>query len=181
MVKNYDLGKRIDNLAKKITDPESEKIIHIDFESFSEAEKTLFRKTNEIVEEFLKTGNGDIPIEDMELIVKSLETKLRRITELYCYFAKKFLTLNESKEIADYFFNLHFYNFDADLTEIMAFVHTWTNEEKEEFLSFLKKNGAKIPRIRRKYSELNCQEVSTDQDSEELNNTNAQNQEMEGG
>jgi len=51
----------------------------------------------------------------------------------------------------------------------MAFVHTWTDKDKEEFLSFLKKNGAKIPRNPRKYSEPNCQEVSTSQDSEELN------------
>ena len=99
MVKNFVLAKRIDNLSKKITDPDTENIIHLDFESFSEAEKILFRKVNEIEEEFQKTGKEEIPIKNADLLLKPSEIILRRITELYCYVATTLLACGESKEI----------------------------------------------------------------------------------
>ena len=54
MVKNFGLAKRIDNLSNKINDPNPEEIIHIDFDSFSDAERILFQKVDEIEEEWQK-------------------------------------------------------------------------------------------------------------------------------
>ena len=79
MVKNFDLGKRIDNLSKKINDPNPEEIIHIDFESFSDAERILFQKVDKLEEEFKKTGNEEILLKNAELLLKPSEVILKRI------------------------------------------------------------------------------------------------------
>ena len=80
----------------------------------------------------------------------------------------------------DYFFKLHFYNFDADLAECLAHLRTWTDRDTEEFLLDLKEHGANFFRIPKGYSEPNYKEVSASQNLEELNQMNAQNQEKEG-
>jgi len=152
LVKNFDLGKRIDNLSKKINDPNPEEIIHIDFESFSDAERILFQKAAEIEEEWRKTGKEEILLKNAELLMKPSEVIFRRITELYCYVATTLLAGGQNKEIVDYYFRLHFYNFEADLSECLAHVRTRSEEDNEEFLSDLKQNGAFFFRLPRGYS-----------------------------
>ncbi len=44
---NLKLAKRINSLTEKINDNGNVAIIHFDFNSFSEAEKTLFRKSEQ--------------------------------------------------------------------------------------------------------------------------------------
>ena len=87
MVKNFGLVKRIDNLSKKINDPDPKEIIHIDFKSFSDAERILFQKVNEIEEEWRKTGDEQILLKNAELLLKPSEVIFRCVTELYCYVA----------------------------------------------------------------------------------------------
>ena len=87
----------------------------------------------------------------------------------------------QNKEIVDYFFKLHFYNFDADLAECLNHLRTWTDKDREEFLSELKEYGANFFRIPRGYNERNCKEISDLKDSNDLDEKNAQNQEKEGG
>jgi hypothetical protein len=181
LVKNFLLGKRIDDLSKKITEPNPEEIIHIDFNSFSEAEKILFQKTSEIEEEWQKTGNQDILIKNAELLLKPSEVILRRITELYCYVTPALLSGGQNKEIVDYFFKLHFYNFDADLAECLAHLRTWNDKEKEEFLSELKEYGAHFFRIPRGYNENNCKEISDLKESKDSDDKNDQTLKREGG
>jgi hypothetical protein len=181
LVKNFGLAKRIDNLSKKINDPNPEEIIRIDFESFSNAERILFQKVEEIEEEFKKTGNEEILLKNAELLLKPSEVILRRITDLYCYVATTLLAGGQNKEIVDYFFKLHFYNFETDLYECLTHLRTWTDKDREEFLSELKEYGAHLFRIPRGYNEDNCKEISELKDSKYLAEKSAQNQEKEGG
>ena len=164
MVKNFDLGKRIDNLSKKINDPNPEEIIHIDFESFSDAERILFQKAAEIEEEWQKTGKEEILLKNAELLLKPSEIIFRRITELYCYVATTLLAGGQNKEIVDYFFKLHFYNFEADLSECLAHVRTRSEEDNEEFLSDLKQNGAFFFRLPRCYSDKEVSDLINSKD-----------------
>ena len=168
MVKNFELVKRIDNLSKKINTPNPQEIIHIDFKSFSDAERILFQKVDKIEEEFKKTGDEEILLKNAELLLKPSEVILRRITELYCYVATTVLAGGQNKEIIDYFFKLHFYNFETDLSECLSHFRTWTDKDKEEFLSDLKENGAHMFRIPRGFNEDNCKEIAALKDSKDL-------------
>jgi len=100
---------------------------------------------------------------------------LRRITDLYCYVATTLLAGGQNKEIVDYFFKLHFYNFETDLYECLSHVRTWTDKDREEFLSELKEYGAHMFRIPRGYNEDNCKEISELKDSKDLDEKSDQN------
>ena len=84
-LKAWQLNRRVDGLSKELTDPGSGGIVHLDFESFSEAEKLLFRKVEEIEAEFLRTGTTENLEKSTELILKNFEVIMRRVTELYCF------------------------------------------------------------------------------------------------
>jgi hypothetical protein len=60
---------------------------------------------------------------------------------------------------------LHFLNFEADLTECLAHVRTWSDKDKEVFLLDLKKNGAFFFRVPRGFNDYN------DKGFSELNNS----------
>ena len=139
------------------------------------------KKSDKIEEEFKKTGDEEILLKNAELLLKPSEVILRRITELYCYVATTLLAGGQNKEIVDYFFKLHFYNFETDLYECLAHLHTWTDKDREEFLLDLKENGAKLFRIPRGYNEDNCRGIDVLSDSKELGEKKAQNQEKKGG
>jgi hypothetical protein len=87
----------------------------------------------------------------------------------------------QNKEIIDYFFKLHFYNFEADLYECLTHVRTWTEKDREEFLLDLKEHGANFFRIPRGFNEDNCKEISALKDLKDLDKKNSENQEKETG
>ena len=160
---------------KKINDPNPQEIIRIDFESFSDAERLLFQKVDEINEEYRKTGDQEILLKNAELLLKPSEVIFRRITDLYCHAATTLIAGGQNKELVDYFFKLHFYNFEADLAECLTRVRIWTDKDKEDFLSELKKYGAHLFRIPRGYNEYNCKELSELKDSKDLAEKSDQN------
>ena len=166
-MKPWQLNNKVNNLTKQLADPINPGI-KIDFNSFSEAEKLLFAKVDEIEEKYRQTGSEELLVENADLIFKNLEVILRRITELYCFAVPTVLGCDGTYEIVEYFFRLHFYNFQADLTECLAHVRkTWTEKDRQEFLSDLKQNGAPFYRIPRGFNEYNDKELG------ELNNSKA--------
>jgi hypothetical protein len=152
-LKAWQLKRRVDGLSKELSDPGSGGIVHLDFESFPEAEKLLFHKVGEIEAEFLRTGSTENLEKRMELILKEFEVVLRRVTELYCFAVPICLGSVVDREIAEYFFKLHFYNFEADLSECLEHVRTWSDEDRAEFVADLKKNGSMLFRIPRGFGE----------------------------
>ena len=166
-MKPWQLNNKVNNLTKQLADP-IRPGIKIDFNSFSDPEKLLFAKVNEIEEKYRQTGSEELLVENADLIFKSMEVMLRRITELYCFTVPMVLGCDGSHEIVEYFFRLHFYNFQADLSECLEHVRkTWTENDKEWFLSDLRQNGALFYRIPRGFNEYNDKELG------ELNNSKA--------
>jgi hypothetical protein len=151
MVRNFVLAKRMDNLAKKIVDPDTERLIHLDFESFSAEEKILIRKVDEMAEKYYQTGSGELLVENSDLIAKNLEILLNRVRDLYCYVVSTLLGYDQPKEVVEYFVRLHFCNFEADLTECLANVVKWSDKDREAFILDLRKNGAILFRIPREF------------------------------
>ena len=152
--------RRVEVLSEKLKDPTANGRIYLDFNSFSEAEKTLFRKVQEIEEEFQRTGNENLLLENADFILKPSEIIAKRVTELYCHVMTTILACDEKREIVDYFFKLHFYNFETDLVECLAHLRNWTDRDREEFMLDLKKNGTHLFRIPRGFDKSYCKELS---------------------
>ena len=158
-MKPCQIDNKVNNLNRRLSDPINSGI-KIDFNSFSEAEKLLFAKVIEIEEKYRQTDSEELLVENADLIFKSLEVMLRRITELYCFVVPKVLGCDGTYDIVEYFFKLHFYNFQADLSECLEHIRkTWTEKDREWFLSDLKKNGAPFYRIPRGFNEYNDKEL----------------------
>jgi hypothetical protein len=162
------LAKRVESLREKLKNNSSGDHICIDFDSFSEAEKLLFAKVDEIEEKYRQTGSTELLVENADLIFKNMEVILRRVTELFCYVAPMTLGCDGTKEIVEYFFRFHFYNFEADLSECLAHVRAWSEKDREEFLLDLKQNGAFLFRLPRGFNDYNDKRFSDLNNSKNL-------------
>ena len=176
---NLKLTKRIDGLSEKINADDNAPIIHLDFNSFSDAEKALFRKVEEIEYEFQKTGNIDVLLKNAEFMLKPSEILVKRTTELYCYVLPAILGYFQNRELVDFFFKLHFYNFETDLAECLEHLRTWTDKDTKEFLTDLKKNGIQLFRIPRGFDKDYSRELCDLINSKEIDEKNDQNQESD--
>ena len=134
---------------------------------------------NEIENEFQQTGNEDILLKNADLMLKPSEIIVKRTTELYCHALPTVLGYFENRELVDFFFKLHFYNFETDLAECLENIRTWTDKDKEEFLLDLKKTGTQLFRIPRGFDKDYCKELSDLINSKELDEKNDQSQEID--
>ena len=111
--------KRVENIAEKLKDPAANSLLRIDVNSWSEAEKALFQKGDEVIEEYRRTGNIDVLEKngDIDIIYKNIEVVWKRITDLYCYTVPKAINgiTGLNHEIVNYLFKLHFLNFEIDV------------------------------------------------------------------
>jgi hypothetical protein len=158
-LKAWQINRRVNRLSEQLADPIHTQI-KIDVNSFSEAEKLLFRKVDEIAEKYRETGSIGVLVENLDLVSKNLEVFLMRVRELYCYSVLMVLGCDETNEVVEYFFRLHFTSFEADLTDCLAQVGAWSEKERGEFLLDLRKNGPILFRIPRGFGDYDGKEFS---------------------
>ena len=168
-MKNYEKFWRLEKISEKLKDTTAGSLLHIDFDSWSEAEKVLFQKVDEIDEEYQRTGNQEILAKNGDLIYKNIEIMYRRIRELYCWVIPTAISGYTAidREIIDCFFQLHFMNFEIDFLQCVKHLHTWTQRDFDEFLCDLKKNGPFLYRIPRGFNESNSKEFDEKTKSKE--------------
>ena len=167
-MRNFEKFRRVEKISEKLEDTAAGTLVHIEFDSFSEAEKALFRKVDEINEEYNRTGNLQLLAENSDLIYKDLEIIHKRVKELYCYTIPTVMAGYSAidREIIDYFFQLHFMNFEADFLQCIKHLHTWTKNDIDAFLSDLKRIGPCYYRIPRGFNESNSEEFDENAKSE---------------
>ncbi len=166
-MKVLGLNRRVEGLIEKLKDPTVGSLVHLDFDSFSEPEKILFRRVDKIEEKYRQTGSLELLAEDVDLISKSLEVFLRRVRELFCCAVPGVLGGDGADEVVEYFFRLHFSNFEADLTECLAQVCSWSEKDREDFLLHLKKNGEVLFRVPRGSNDDELCDLNDSKDLEE--------------
>jgi len=152
-LKRWGLDKRLDGLSEKL-EPASSEGIRIDFDSFPEPEKQLLTKIIEIHRKYGHSPPDDVVEANKEFIFKAGEVIGWRVLELFMFVEK---TLLGGDEIEEWYFNLHFCNFLADLNECIQRVRKWPERDREEFLSHMKRDGMmdKVFRIPRGFNDHN--------------------------
>jgi hypothetical protein len=136
-MKSWQLDRRVDALSERLKSVSSD-VVRLDFDSFSEPEKQLFRKIWEIQEECGLNPPADVIEANRELTSKALEVVFRRVLELFLFAVPKAFCWDE---IEEWYFKLHFYNFFEDLEECLANVRNWSEKDREEFLKDMKESG----------------------------------------
>ena len=155
-MKNDQIIKRIEEIDKKLQDP-AQKPVLIDYESFSEAEKKLFEAVTKIEQQYQQTGNQSLIDENNAYFEKVIEVMYNRIRELYCNtlpIAIAGSTLLDF-DVINYYFKLHFLNFETDLNECLQNLARWTEKDQQEFVNDQKKNGTHYFRIPRGFNDHN--------------------------
>lgn len=140
-------------LSEKLK-PVSSDVIRLDFDSFSEPEKQLFRKIWEIQQEYGSSPPADVIEANKEFVFKASEVLSWRVLELFMFVIKELL---RHDEIEEWYFKLHFYNFFEDLAECLANVRKWSEKDREEFLGDMKRDNMinKVFRIPRGFNDRN--------------------------
>jgi hypothetical protein len=123
-------------LSEKLK-PVSSDVVKLDFDSFSEPEKLLFRKIWEIEEKYGFSPPADVVDTNVRLIFKAREVISWRVLELFMFVMKELLG---GDEIEEWYFKLHLYNFFEDLKECLTHVRKWSEKDREEFLDDMKQN-----------------------------------------
>jgi len=153
-LKSWHLNRRVDDLSEKLKPVSSDGIL-IDFDSFTEPEKQLFRKIWEIQEKYGSSPPADVVEANREFIFKAREVISWRVLELFMFVMKELLG---GDEIEEWYFKLHFYNFFEDLKECLKNVRKWSEKDREEFLRDMKRDGMinKVFRIPRGFNDRNA-------------------------
>ena len=135
-MKPWQLDRRVADLSEKLK-PVASDVVRLDFDSFSEPEKELFRRILKIQEEYGLNPPADVIEANKELTFKSLEVIFRRVLELFLFAVPKAFCWDE---IEEWYFKLHFYNFFEDLEECLANVRRWSERDRQEFLEEMKEH-----------------------------------------
>lgn len=139
-MKVSSLSDRVDELSEKIVDPPKERIARFDVGAFTEEEKVLFNKIDELRQ---KCGGELTP--DLNEEEKRLVFKASGILFEYALGAFKLSVLclfgNPDGDLEKWYFNLHVYNFLADLIECYQNLRCWPLKEREDFVKLLHDTG----------------------------------------
>jgi len=152
-MKSWHLDRRANALSEKLKSVSSD-VIRIDFDSFCEPEKQLFRKIWEIEQEYGFSPPADVIEANAELVSKAREIIGWRVIELFMFVMKELLGRDE---IEEWYFKLHFYNFLEDLKNCLENVRKWSDKDREEFLRDMKRDNMinKVFRIPRSLNDHN--------------------------
>ena len=152
-MKSWHLDRKVGDLSEKLK-PVSSDVVRLDFDSFTEPEKQLFSKIREIEQEYGLSPPADVIEANAELIFKAREIIAWRVIELFMFVMKELLGHDE---IEEWYFKLHFFNFFEDLKECLANVRKWSEKDREEFLSDMKRDNMinKVFRIPRSLNDRN--------------------------
>jgi hypothetical protein len=139
-------------VAEKLKSVSSEGV-RLDFDSFSEPEKQLFRKVWEFQEKYGSSPPADALMANVEFINKACEIVYLRVVELFMLVLRMLVA---NGEVEEWYLKLHLYNFLEDLSECIDNVRKWSEQDREEFLRDMKENGweNKVYRIPRGPSRL---------------------------
>jgi hypothetical protein len=103
-LKTWKLNRRVGNLSEKLKGVESD-VVQLDFDSFTELEKQLFRKVREIQGKCGSSPPADVIEAYSEFIFKASEVISWRVLQMFMFVMRELL---EEDKIEEWYFKLHF-------------------------------------------------------------------------
>lgn len=151
-MKPWQLNKRVNSLSENLADqPKPE--TRMDLNCFSESERKLFDKVQEIVDKYAPANPPQDVIEkNANLWYKGLEIFARRATELFVDIMPASIC---SDELEEWYFKMYFYNFIYDWLESVQRLREMPKERHDELLVERREMGLldRVFRIRRNQPE----------------------------
>jgi len=118
-------------------EPVQSDVVRLDFDSFAEAEKQLFRKVWEIQAKYGDSPPSDVIEANMEFVFKAAEVVSWRVLQMFMFVMRMSFA---GDEIEEWYFKLHLGNFFEDLNECLQRVRKWSGKDREEFLRDMKRD-----------------------------------------
>jgi len=149
-LKPWQLNRRVNSLSKNLADPVKTET-RIDFSCLTEPERALFKRVQEILDEYAPASPPeDVIVKNADLWYKGLEVFARRAVELFVSVLPASLCCDELEE---WYFKLYFYNFWLDWLESVQKLREMPEEHRETLLCERKEMGMldkvfRIPRTR---------------------------------
>jgi hypothetical protein len=153
-LKPWQLNRKIKGLSNRIYDS-IETETRIDVSSFSEPERKLLDKVQEIVDKYAPAKPPQDVIEkNSDLWHKGLEIFAKRATELFVYIMPLAFCCDELEE---WYFKVYFHNFMLDWLEQIEKMREMPKEKREALISERREMGMlnMVFRIPRNYSPKN--------------------------
>jgi hypothetical protein len=130
-LKSWQINRKIKGLSNRIDDS-IETETRIDISSFSEPERKLLDKVQEIVDKYAPaTPPQDVIEKNADLWNKGLEIFARRATELFVYIMPASLCCDELEE---WYFKIYFHNFMLDWLEHVEQVRETPKEKRDALI-----------------------------------------------
>ena len=151
-MKPWQLNRKVKGLSNRIDDSVKTET-RIDINCFSEPERKLLDKVQEIVDKYAPASPPQDVIEkNSELWYKGLEIFARRATELFVYVMPASLCCDELEE---WYFKMYFYNFLYDWLESVKQVREMPKEKRDALISERREMGLldRIFRLHRNQTE----------------------------
>ena len=137
-MKSWQLNRKINGLSNRIDDS-TKTDIRFDINSFSEPERKLFDKVQEIVDNYAPAKPPQDVIEkNSDLWYKGLEIFAKRATELFVYIMPASICCDELEE---WYFKIYFHNFMLDWLEHVEQVREMPKERRDALISERKEMG----------------------------------------
>jgi hypothetical protein len=136
-MKTSALSKRVDDLSMKIVDEPKEHIARFDDSSFTDAEKLLFRKIEELQEQYGARLNPEVLEANKDLIFKAHEILLHYAVDTFRFTLLCFFGNPESQRDKN-LFTLFFYNFLLDVRECLKEAQKHP-ESEDDFIRLMQK------------------------------------------
>jgi hypothetical protein len=130
-LKPWQLNRKVKGLSTKIDSP-VETETKIDINCFSEPERHLLNKIQEITDRYAPAMPPKVVIEkNADLWYKGLEIFARRATELFVYVMPASVCCDELEE---WYFKIYFHNFMLDWLEQVEQLREMPKEKRDELI-----------------------------------------------
>lgn len=160
-MKPWQLNRRVGQLSADL-EPSAESGTKIDYNCFTEAERALFDRIQEITDKYApQPPPADVIAKNGDLWNKGLEIFSRRATELFVEVIPASFCCDELEE---WYFKLYFYNFWLDWTEHVKELRKMPKEQHNELLCERREMG--ILNIVFRIPKSNCETIEKDETEE---------------
>jgi hypothetical protein len=137
-LKPWQINRKVGNLTRELDDSAKSET-RIDFNCFTEPERKLFDRVQEIVDKYAPgSPPQDVIVKNADLWNKGLEIFARRTLELFVEVMPASLCCDELEK---WYFKLYFYNFWLDWLESIQQLHKMPKERREALVSERREMG----------------------------------------